>query len=932
MAFPRDSDHVVSYLRAIYMSHAEADVSNTIFMVPPPIHGVQEHLFHDIYQPESPPITFNMLDHLNRAARRHQQKPGRGLTGNKVRGRKKGLKREKGRNKGGTPNGRIPLDESETKTTRGVDGTGSDTEEATVEKANLLDTSDPSFSPTERKKTKTGSKTSKNMARFVPRLRFVNPSQQKGSEHDLELIEEEAHDAQSTQQQHVSDGEYVNETNTTKESSSVPGGFETVPMTRPAFPERNRQSSLEFSISSNEAHNQTNGDDSDTTELNEDDTFDYDYDDDDDEEEDDDDDYDDEDEEADDVSSSDSAFTDIEADSVIDSSLLYPFDNESGFPFDNNNVLESKRSRRKKLRMNSYEENNDSSGTSRINSQAGSMSGSLPIKRSKSVQFRSQFVIEKVEPRQASHLSSNLSSLISSKASTTNRNPLEYYGFVGNLGGTIVKISIYLPPSTSPTLNVTVNTGVAVSDCIGFILLNLFKEEKLSILEEMEYMNPNFWRLELVDEDGENYGSFGILDRTRLLSSYNNPTELALCKIANEGEYKRNEQQSPLPMEFLLALEEYRRNQKLHKIEDQTSPTKDKEGALTEIKILRSIQSIKFPQYDIFTIFLPLYSTVQDALNEFCSLHGLDPSRHTLREMFLSGVTSSRYPQATLDNHDLTSPSAWEIGRVLSKSEIITNTTEAFEIVTEDNNVISVGNETFLNAGITPAFSTPLRSSPQAQLTTTLKSMSMDDGPTKEKLATKKTSQGPSVGQKKSNEKDLIVLDEIIRGKNVDLPTNLNTVYFKWKVWRRKATLLNRIEKSLIIDGDYIHLAPSDEAAWKVNPNENSLVPGMQHSGSTHYHNYLHHYNYSNYYNKLMMKTSSFHVTQIVKLKRYPNKSPNHFKIVINKQPGKTPVKERDSNLKKKYDLEAGSPSECEEIIEKIKWVLQVYNMSNLNG
>ena len=932
MAFPRDSGHVVSYLRALYMTHAEADVSNTIFMVPPPVHGVKEDLFHDIYQPDSPPITFNMLDHLNRATKRHQQKPGRGLTGNKIRRRKKGPKREKGRNKGGPQNGKNPPVESETKTVVDVEDAGSDTEEGSTEKVNSLDISDPSS--TERKKSKTSSKTSKNMARFVPRLRFVNPYQQKGSEHDLELIEEETHDAQSTQQQHISDGDENDDTNTIKESYLVPGGFETGSSASLALPERNRQSPSEFSISSNEAQNlQTNDDESDTTELNDDDTFDYDYDDEDedDEEDDDDDDFD-EDEEADDVSSSDSAFTDIEADSVIDSSLLYPFDNESGFPFDNNNVLESKRSRRKKLRMNSYEENNDSSGTSRINSQAGSMSGTLPIKRSKSVQFRGQFIIEKVEPRQTSQLSSNLSSLISSKASSTDRNPLEYFGFVGNLGGNIVKISIYLPPSTSPTFSVTVNSSIAVSDCIGFILLNLFKEEKLSVLEEMQYMNPNFWRLELVDEDGENYGSFGILDRTRLLSSYNNPSELALCKISNEGEYKRNEQQSPLPMEFLLALEEYKRNQNLHRIEDQTSPTKDKEGLLTEIKILRSVQSVKFPQYEIFTIFLPAYSTVQDALNEYCSLHGLDPSRHSLREMFLSGMTSSRHPQATLDKHDLTSPSAWEMGRVLSKSEVITNTTEAFEIVTEDNNFISVGNETFLNAGITPALSTPLRDSPQAQLSSTFKSMSMDEGHTKENTATKRATQGPGGNQKKNNEKDLMVLDEIIRGKNLDLPTNLNTVYFKWKVWRRKATLLNRLEKSLIIDGDYIHLAPSDEAAWKVNPNENSLVPGMQHSGSTHYHNYLHHYNYSNYYNKLMMKTSSFHVTQIVKLKRYPNKSPNHFKIVVNKQPGKTPVKERDSNLKKKYDLEASSPSECEEIIEKIKWVLQVYNMSNLNA
>lgn len=81
-----------------------------------------------------------------------------------------------------------------------------------------------------------------------------------------------------------------------------------------------------------------------------------------------------------------------------------------------------------------------------------------------------------------------------------------------------------------------------------------------------------------------------------------------------------------------------------------------------------------------------------------------------------------------------------------------------------------------------------------------------------------------------------------------------------------------------------------------------------------------------------MMKTSSFHITQITKLKQYKNsKNPNHFKIVIKKHvDGSTNAK--DSSIKKKYDLEAANVDECEEIIKKIKWVLQVYSMSNLNS
>ena len=77
------------------------------------------------------------------------------------------------------------------------------------------------------------------------------------------------------------------------------------------------------------------------------------------------------------------------------------------------------------------------------------------------------------------------------------------------------------------------------------------------------------------------------------------------------------------------------------------------------------------------------------------------------------------------------------------------------------------------------------------------------------------------------------------------------------------------------------------------------------------------------------MKTSSFHITQIVKIKHYKeSKNPNHFKIVIEKA-NETGGKE--TTIKKKYDLEAQSVAECEEIIEKITWALQVYNLSNFS-
>lgn len=929
MAFPRDAAHVVSYLRAIYATHAESEPYSSIYIDPLPLKDAGSATSNRQKRPESPPITFNMLDNLNWGAAGAPSKPQKKLALRK---------KTKSRKNRGSASLKNTLNRKESTIKNRLDQLPSEGDaygppESDVSAADyldLLDVSDRTSSSSERTKISSrAGKPTKNKSRFVPRIRFVKSYHQKGSENDLELIEEEI-----TEGQHPitldSDLDGNDDRITLKESYA---GNDASTSTESVFPENSGKNSSDYTLSLDD---RVEDDASKTTypqddENEDEDDEDVEDEDEDDEDEDDDDDDDDEDEydlelDVDDISSSDSAFTDIEGDSVIESSLLYSFDSSSNFPFGNSSMLDSKRLRRKKAKLDSYEESAESSGaTSKIQSQAGSVSSTNPLIRSKSFQLRGKLSVERVEPQRHKNLTSNLSSLISSKANNTNKNPLEYYDFVGNLaGGSGAKISIFLPPKTTPSTAIIVNSGIAVADCIGYILLTLFRDEKLSTVEEIKSMNPNYWKLELVDEDGENYGSFGILDRARLLSSYNNPTELALCPVSNDGEFIRNQTQTPLPAEFQVALEDFQKSKNLHMIEDETSPTKTKEGLLTEIKILKVIEGIKFPQYEIFTILLPSYSTVEDAIKEFCTFHRMDALHYNLREMFLS----NNQHMDTLRENDVASPSAWEFGRILSRNEIVTNTTEAFEIIADTNTTISIGNETFLNAGITPAVSTPLKSSPHGKIASKLEALSMDDESTKISDPVKKL---PKLQQKRNTENELLVLDQIIQGKNLDLPTNLNTIYFKWKVWRRKATLLNRIEKSLIIDGDYIHLAPSDEAMWKLNPTENSLTPGMQHSGSTHHHHYLHHYNYSNYYNKLMMKTSSFHVTQIVKLKRYLNKSPNHFKIVINKQPDKTGLKERDSNLKKKYDLEASNSAECEEIIKKIKWVLQVYNMSNLN-
>lgn len=103
--------------------------------------------------------------------------------------------------------------------------------------------------------------------------------------------------------------------------------------------------------------------------------------------------------------------------------------------------------------------------------------------------------------------------------------------------------------------------------------------------------------------------------------------------------------------------------------------------------------------------------------------------------------------------------------------------------------------------------------------------------------------------------------------------------FYRYKVWRRQPmSFIARHERVLTIDGDYIHLVPAEDPAW---------------------------------YDSL--KTSSFHVSQMVKCK-LSRKVPTNFKIVITKNSGS-----------KRYDLEAPSKEVAEEIINRLKNVFTRY-------
>ncbi|KAG7194609.1 uncharacterized protein KQ657_004285 [Scheffersomyces spartinae] len=568
---------------------------------------------------------------------------------------------------------------------------------------------------------------------------------------------------------------------------------------------------------------------------------------------------------------------------------------------------------------------------------------------------------------------SNLSNMIKSRHKLSHTNPLSYYGFVDLddvlvVGTKKVKLDIFLPPKTTPTLSALhINSNVAISDCIGYVLLSLtLKTEEYKSVTDLEFYDPNNWRLELVDEDGENYGSFGILDRTRLLSSYNCPQQVALCKIENPEEIARNNRIAPLPSEFKQSLAEFQTRSKTTLV-SLSNDVRDQES----VDIIISLKSVPhdFTQQDYYRMTIPGHITVGQLMQQFCLISGMDPSRWKFRECSDDGTFTA--DETTIKpNPFLRGGSTTNFSKPLSKSyfspvlsdtQLVSKlTTYSLEIVpnsaysmilsatAQGTNADNNGNHYgALNSMITPPANGLTSLITPSTLDEKLLSMALDPvcGANLDSSNNKPTPPPPrhqvvsSSKSKFETEKANKYLQDIMTGKStMEMPPNINTIYFKWKVWRKKPTILNRIEKSLIIDGDYVHLAPTDDITFRDTNNTFSNSSGGYHSNNnsnsttttstTHHHHHLYYYNYNNYYKELMLKTSSFHITQITKVKHYKNaKNPNQFKIVVSKliEGGK------ESLVKKKYDLEASNSKECQEIIEKLKWVMQVYRLSTAN-
>lgn len=451
----------------------------------------------------------------------------------------------------------------------------------------------------------------------------------------------------------------------------------------------------------------------------------------------------------------------------------------------------------------------------------------------------------KTIPRPESmQLSSSLTAMI--KASESNEvNPLEQlFGILSGKGDLKpLKLKIYRPSSTTPSkpFSVIIKSSATVLDTIGYSLLRYSQEELMPKLTP-EQMDPNYWTLRIVEDDGELDEDFPALERMRPISKFSFD-EFALVE-ATTAQVKENQSLTP------TSLLSKRTLNSIPEVQPSFKPSTNTRPAIGLVTANGGQSTV------ITSVNTPIGSVKAVARA---------PGASVLLKIKLGPETlgtSTQYAQSTM--LDVTTETY--LGDVLDqvckrrnldKFMFCLRLAGSNVIVPSDRTVESLQGRTEL-------------------LLVRKKAMDLFTDST---LPRSMTPNAPIVAAAASSAKLGGGLSEN-SGLSRYLPDIVTpSTYQRWIVWRRQPmSFMGRHERVLAIDGEYVHISPSESKTMFESP-----------------------------------KTSSLHVGQIIACKQ-SRKLPVNFKITIIKA-GQT----------KRYDFEAGSVREAETVVSKIRTLTRNY-------
>lgn len=493
-------------------------------------------------------------------------------------------------------------------------------------------------------------------------------------------------------------------------------------------------------------------------------------------------------------------------------------------------------------------------------------------------------LFEKVPVPSEPKLKSQLSEMIYKKYKAENSDPLEHFLFVSgeNISNRfdVINMTVYLPQDN--TLKLKIRKTVTVFEAIGFILFNVTKQFPKMLKKNKALRNPNKWCLKLIDDDGEPYeGSFGLMDRTKVVSSYGED-EVALIEVS-DVEFQSNEIKTPLPVSEA-------------ELGGSGTPSPSKSNAIKQTNYFTSIipkidnnikdaatvklEIYKYPANEdsSFTALeFPLTAKLNEILLKYTKMKGLDPNDYQLKVSGEDYVLDLNDSVSSLDGsyrlEILTKRKTRELQ--LKKKKILDNST----LPTINSNLtpqsLMVANE-LPNESDKPQ---PQSQRPQPQ------SLGKPAVQRRHSFSSKQFSSSFSKHGISSSFKNMNNSRGSLRTpEDSMLPNAVTADYRKYTVWRRlPMSFINRHERSFAIDGEYVYILPKDGKIW-YDTN---------------------------------FKTRTFHVSQIVSCK-VSKRIPSNFKIVVLK-----------SNGPKRYDFEALNPFEAAEIINRLHKLMEAYKVYN---
>lgn len=453
------------------------------------------------------------------------------------------------------------------------------------------------------------------------------------------------------------------------------------------------------------------------------------------------------------------------------------------------------------------------------NNEGGGDNKSLPRDKSSSLLGPAL----KATPLKPPVKESKLTSQILAKQSTFD-NPLEQYiAASGKSERKPLKIKMYMPTCSEPKepWEVVVRTDINVHMAIGFSLYVYSEQKRQPELSE-EHCDANKWNLRIVEEDGEPDEDFPALDRTRNISAYSFD-EFALVEASPE-QAKENERITPNTKK-ITKTNNNQQAQQQNSVPGEVEKDEDDKPEKVEVFVFQ------YPFNDMTSnVFwkdvLDSHTTLREVLETLCQDKMLDHTMYAFKSAGTRIVLANDMKVSSLEGQQ---------NIELTPRRIMTRANG----YVEENNPQLESKSNILSSSAT---------NPKAQNVYTALAMKGAEDAKKGRTSILASSS---------------MVPEVLSAAG----------YQKYKIWRRQPMSFNsRHERIFAIDGEYVHIMPSEDKTYIESP-----------------------------------KTSSFHISQVMKCKQ-SRKIPANFKVVVRKTSGP-----------KRYDLEAISATQSAEIVGKVR-------------